>query len=553
MKRSTILLLIAFSLIAVACPTVEPVNPEPEPEPKKDSSTVALSATRQFTVSDLIGKELAQQMNSASDGTYDVSFEGAPMDFSFEDLKDYDGSRLFKSYCKLPIGYDFKLGEKPSVPTGAGSSGEIDLSSILPATVNLGSRSKSMDIGVSGLPEQLSSLESITLTENSRVSVTLSLTNPFFTAGTVTPSFSVDLSKLFESSDAVDDILSFDAPLTKANGWSTTKYFRLSGVNFDPSNYDPEKHRLKLNLGVKLKGKVTYEGMKTTRSRLLSADPNIVLNVTVVLLDIACETITGSFNSKTLDQSATLEMKSLAAASAASIDASNAEVCLDLSGDLPVASKTTLKLTTKRGTRTIGQSGDIVIEMPAAEGGNVASVSKTLRASDEGMSAVLKDAPDALVMKSVTMMDPESKGTVRIGDVYKTSVKPSIRIPLAFKKSFSAEVRDTLPVPTQLKAGLKAGSASLSGEVTNTLPFAAKMTVKLIADDGTVLSSEAEMDVAAGASSPVNLTLTNTAGDGVDRLSKAVVTFKLSGTDDNRPVKQTDAIQADLKVKFQNN
>ena len=78
------------------------------------------------------------------------------------------------------------------------------------------------------------------------------------------------------------------------------------------------------------------------------------------------------------------------------------------------------------------------------------------------------------------------------------------------------------------------------------------MTVKMVDADGAVLTSETSMDVPAGATVPVSMEVRNIAGEGIDRLANTVVTFKFTGTDTPRPIKQTDGIQADLKVKFSN-
>ena len=553
MKRSTLLLLLAFSLIAVACPQVDPDNPEPTPEPtpKPDSVTVSMSATRKITAADLISASLAEQLTLSDDGTYAVSCEGSPVVMPFDGLKDYDGARPFRKYCNFPISYDFNLGKKPSLPSDAGY-GDVDLSKVMPATYNLGSRSKGTTIYAPALPDGLTSVESISLNENSRIRVTLSIPNCFFTDGTVTPSFSVDMRQFFESSDAVDGILSFDAPLTKENGWSYTKIFRLSGVIFDPANFDPQANKLKIDARIGLSGKVAYEGMKTTRSLLSAADEKMKLNVTVVLLDVGCESITGSFSYNTKVMSNTLDLRDFASVAGTTLDTKHAEIWLGLTGDLPVESAATVSLTTKRSRRTLGKAEGIQVEMPAANDGQPSSATKTLKSSDTGIAAMLSDMPDELLISSSSATNPESKGTMWIGQSYSASVTPSVRIPLAFNKSFSVKLSDTLAAPSQLKAALKKGSASLIGQVSNTLPYPVTMAVKMIDDNGRAVTTETSMRVPAGATTNISMEVKNAVGEGIDSMSRALVTFKVTGVDGSRPLKNTDALQADLKVKFLN-
>lgn len=555
MKRSTLLLLMAFSLIAVACPMVDPDNPRPTPTPTptptNDSTTVSISSTRKIGATDLFDKDMAKLVTLSGDGTYAFNFEGESFPMAIDGLKSYDGARPFRKYCNFPISYNFNLGAKPSVPTGA-SYGEFDLMTVLPATVNLGSRSKGQTLYAPALPEGLKYVESIALTENSRVSVTLTLLSPPFTDGTVTPSFSVDMRRFFESSDAEEGFLNFDAPLSKANNWTYTKVFRLTGAVFEPEKYDPSTKTLTIDARIGLSGTVAYNDMKGTRASLAAADDLMLLNVTVVLYDVACETITGKFDYKSKEQSTTLDMHSLTAAAAKTIDASGATIRLDMTNNMPLPTSTTSSLVTKRSRRTIGKAEGIEIEAPAASGDNVASASRTLDSFDTGIAKLLAEAPDELIVSGVARTNQETLTTLSLGSSYVNTLKPSVQIPIALNKNFGTEVSDKLTAPSELKAALKKGPATLIGEVSNSLPLAATMTVKMVDADGSVLTTETSMDIPAGATVPVNMAVRNATGEGIDRLANTIVTFKLTGTENPRPLKQTDGIQADLKVKFSN-
>ncbi len=555
MKRSTLLLLVALSLIAVACPMVDPDNPKPTPTPTptptNDSTTVSLSTTRKFTAAELLGRETASLLTVTGDGTYALAFEGEPFALPLDNLKNYDGGRPFRKYCNFPISYNFKLGAKPPVPTGA-SYGEFDLSTVMPATVNLGSRSKGKTLYAPALPEGMKYVESITLTENSRVSVTLSLLSSPFTGGTVTPSFSVDMRKFFESSDAEDGFLNFDAPLNKENNWTYTKIFRLTGAVFEPEKYDPSTQTLTIDARIGLSGTVAYNDMKATRSSLAGADDTMLLNVTVVLYDVACETITGKFDYKSKEQTGTLDMHGLSSAVSKAVNASNAAIRLDMTNNMPVPTKSVSSLTTKRARRTLGKVEGIEVEATAASGETEGEGSRTFTSSDAGIAKLLFEAPDELLISASAQTDSETLTTLLLGGSYASTLKPSVEIPLALNKNFSAEVRDTLAAPAQLKAALKKGPAQLSGQVSNGLPMPVTMTVKMIDDVGMAVTAETTLEIPASSTAPIDMSVRNTAGEGIDNLTSAVVSFKVTGTDTARPLKSTDALQAELKVKFQN-
>ena len=555
MKRSTLLLLVALSLIAVACPMVDPDNPKPTPTPTptptNDSTTVSLSTTRKFTAAELLGRETASLLTVTGDGTYALAFEGEPFPLPLDGLKNYDGGRPFRKYCNFPISYNFNLGKKPSVPSGAGY-GEFSLSTVLPAKVNLGSRSKGTSIYAPALPEGLVHVESITLSEQSRISVTLSLLSTPFTGGTVTPSFKVDMRKFFESAEAEDGILSFDAPLTKENNWTCTKIFHLTGAVFDPANYDPSTRTLKIDARIGLSGSVAYEDMKGTRSSLSNADDAMLLNVTVVLYDVTCESVTGKFDIKSKEQNTTLDMHGLSSSVSKAVNASNAAIRLDMTNNMPVPTKSVSTLTTKRSRRTLGKVEGIEVEATAASGETEGKGSRTFTSSDAGISKLLSEAPDELIVSASAQTDPETLTTLMLGGSYASTLKPSVEIPLALNKNFSVEVRDTLAAPAQLKTALKKGPAQLSGQVSNGLPMPVTMTVKMIDDVGMAVTAETTLEIPASSTAPIDMTVRNTAGEGIDNMTSALVTFKVAGTDNARPLKSTDALQAELKVKFQN-
>ena len=549
MKRFTFpLLALLTMLVATACPEKDPNKDKPTPTPTPtppDSVTVSIATTRKVTASDLLGSELGAMAQVGDDGTYAVSLSSEPVPFSFQALEKYNGSRPFGLYCNYPISYSFNLKAKPTT----NQTGEIDLSSLLPSTINLGSRKKSQDIYGAALPDGMTSLEAITLTEQSRVRVTLTIPDCYFTEGTVTPSFSVDMRKLFESDEEVDGFLNLDAPLSKENNWTFTKEFRLIGAPVNPEYYDAKAHNVRINAQIGLKGTVAMEGLKTTSSKLASAPDMTKLTVTVVMLDICCETFTGKFDFKTKEVQSTFNTRALTASGAPALDLSKSSVGFSLEGDMGVATNTAVALTARRKSRTYG-SADVTLALPGAVDGKATATKSFTAADGEGFANILSQAPDELVIVAKSATDTEVTGTLTVGKTGNVSLTPSLNIPVALGKDFSTEVSETVSVPAQLKEALKKGSVRVFGDVSNSLPLNAEIRLKLVDDNGFALSEEAKFSLSADSKASLDMTLRNTSGTGIDAATKAVITTKLTGMDNARLIKKDDNLQADLKVKL---
>ena len=551
MKRFTFpLLALLTMLVATACPEKDPNNNNhnqnpPAPTPP-DSVTVSIATTRKVTAADLLGSELGAMAQVGSDGTYVVSLsseEAVP--FTLQALEKFEGRRPFALYCNYPVSYSFNLKAKAKTD----QTGEIDLSTLLPSTINLGSRRKSQAVYGASLPDGLTYLEHITLTEQSRVKVTLTIPDCYYTEGTVTPTFSVDMRKLFESDEEVDGFLTLDAPLTKENNWTFTKEFHLSGVPLNPDNYDAKAHNVRLDAEIGLSGTVAMEGLKTTSTKLAAAPDMTKLNVTVVMLDVACETVTGKFDYKSKEVQSTFNTRALTASGAPTLDLSKSSIGFSLEGDMGVTTNTSVSLSARRKNRTYG-SADMTLVLPGAVDGKATAAKSFTAADGEGFANILSQAPDELVIVAKSATDTEAIGTLTAGKSGNVSITPSLNIPVALGKDFSTEVTETVSVPSQLKEALKKGSVRVFGDVSNNLPLNAEIRLKLVDDNGFALSEEAKFSLSADTKSALDMTLRNTSGTGIDAATKAVITTKLTGVDNARLIKKDDNIQADLKVRL---
>lgn len=532
------LTLLAACTLLTACPKPEP---EPIPVPKPDE-TVSLGQTALISGESLLAEGLAPCLQQQTDGSLAFRCTGAPFSLTFDILKDYDGAKPFARYCNTTIGYDFNLGSKPAVPAEAPET--IDLSSILPSVVDLGYRSKGMTIYLSGLPEEVIALEDIHLSESSHFDVTLSVTSPFFTEGAIIPEFSVDMRAFFNSPDAQDGILSFDAPLTAENGYRAQKIFRLDGVPFNPDNFDAERHNLKLDARVGLSGLVRFEGLKTTKTRLAEAPDNLLINVTVVLRDVNCDAVTGRFSYQTKAVTGTLNLP--AGLAALDLDPIGTAVQLDMTSNLSGPAEARVDLTSRRSRRTIGTVPDLRMPLPiAAPGSTVTSVFRLQEAGD--LSPLFARMPDEFLFSTSAAMLEDQACTVLLGQDRRVEMTPGTVIPFVPGSSFSMTLSDTLNVPSKIAAALKAQPLELQGEMVNTLPLDVDMTLTLIDDTGRAISRAVSQSFAAGSTTAIQQEIVP-ATTATDNLSKAVVVYQLHGVATPRVIKAGDKLQASLSI-----
>ena len=537
----SILHLLAFSaafMLLTACPKPDT---EPIPVPRPDE-TVSLGQTGAITGQSLVAESLQSLLVQQADGGLAFSHTDAPFSLSFDILKTYDGAKPFARYCNYPIDYNFNLGAKPAVPAEAPE--EIDLTGILPATIDLGYRSKGMSIYLSGLPEEVIALEGIQLAESSHFDVTLSIVSPFFTEGSVIPEFSVDMRAFFNSPEAVEGILHFDAPLTAANGYKATKIFHLDGVPFDPDNFDASRHNLRLDARVGLSGTVALEGLKTTKTRLAAAPADLLINVTVVLRDVSCTSVTGRFSYQTKAVTGTLNLPSALAAMA--IDPAGSSVELDMTSNLSVPAQALVDLTTRRSRRTIAEVSGMRMPLAvAAPGSSTTSVFKLQEAGD--LSPLFARVPDEFLFETSAATQEDQTCTVLLGQNNVVTLTPNVVIPFVPASTFDMSLADTLSVQSKVGTALKAQPLGLQGEMVNTLPLDVDMAFTLIDDTGRTLSRPVTQTFAAESTTAIRQEIV-AATAATDNLSKAVVVYRIRNPKSPRPIRASDKLQATLNI-----
>lgn len=542
MKRlSHIFACAAAFVLLTACPGTDP-QPDPQPQPAPDV-TVSLGVAR-IGVDSFIDEAVKPLLEKDGDGSYRIASKGETFSVPIDLFKDYDGSRPFKRYCNYDVAYNFQLGQKPAVPA---SSGEvIDLTGILPATFNLGNRSKSTTVYFSGLPNEILALEGIQLTPESRFEVTLSMVKPFFTDGTITTAFAVDMRKFFGSPEAVDGLLRFDAVLTPENGYKASKIFHLSDVAFEPGNFNAQNHNVRVDARIGLSGVVTYDGMKTTRARLNAAPAAMELNATVVLLDLAAESVTGQFDYSTRAVSGNLKLQP--GLDALGVDFSDAEVCLGVETGLSHPFDATVGVQSKRNRVNAGSVSGIVVPLPVAEFGATARSEVDL-GEEADLSPVFAKAFDEMVFSVAASTRKDASGTMTLGKQNSFDFTPSLSVPLRFGTSFDKTFKETLSVPRSVGEALVTKTVELFGELSNQLPMDVEMTVVLTDDTGRALTRPVSSVFKADSQTAVKMAV-NGVGSGTSAITKAEVQYRIYGVQGSRPVKESDGVSALLNIKI---
>ena len=532
-----------------------------------ENLSLPLASTAQMTVSDLLGDRLGDLISVGSDGFYALHYQSDPISFTFDGLKDYDGSGPFRRYINFPISYDFPFFSKPTRTPVFDEDGVADLTGYLPAKVSLGNMSKSASLSVPRLPDELVGVSSITLSDDSRFRLTLSIPDCMLTEGTVTPDLNIDLSEFFESTDEVDGILKFDTPLTPENNFTASKEFHLHKVVFDPKNFNPQTHTLMLKAGVSFNGSCTLTGLKTDREHFANAPATTPLQISVIFLKANCVAVEGQYDYKISDISSTINFSDVVAELAEklgdsdfSIELSDPEILLDVNTNITIPTKANLSLQARKNRSRYAEINNILINFPYAEPGK--SVQRRIRIArtpleEEGVDNVLVDLnklvsriPDEIQVSVAASTRKEMTAELRLGEVYSIAAYPSLRIPLAFGASTKLTFRDTLPISESLARLIRENAVQLTGTLTNTLPIQIDMNLVLADDTGKTVADPITQKISAESTSDISLPIKKRSGDAINGLSQAFLTFQVSGITQSRPIRANDFVQAQLGIRL---
>jgi hypothetical protein len=529
-----------------------------------DDLTLPLARSGRVTAGDLLGERMGQYIHEEPNGDYIIQYVSDSITFTFDGLKDYDGSGPFRRYINYPISYGFPFFSKPDTPT-FDKEGVADLTGMIPATIDLGDVSRTKAISVPRLPDELLALKSIRLSDDSCFEFTLTIPNCMFTEGTVLPDLNIDLSEFFESRDAEDGILKFNTPLDASNGYTVTKIFHLDKVVFNPDNYDPKTHTLMLQAGLRFSGSCTLSDLKTDRTHYAKAPATTVLRASVVLLKVDCEAVEGIYEyhvdkNTTLDMSDLVEKVTSRLGEGFSLASAHPEVLLDANTNIPVPTWGKVDIQAKKNRARYAEIKNILVDFPYAAPGETAT--GRIRLSDTPQSdpdvedvfvdftKLMSRIPDEIQVSVDASTYTDKSGELQLGESYRIGVTPQLRIPLALGTDMKLEIRDTIPLPETLGKLMKDNDPVLTGELVNSLPLDIDMTLIIVNDAGISLIEPATQHISAKSTVPINIPLVNLVEDGIVWLNRAILTFQVTGTQEAQVLNANDYMEADLRLRM---
>ena len=554
MNKTFFCFLMALGLVCLcACDGPDPVpDSNSTPVPRQDVSS-SLGETDKLTVASILGNDVAALLACDQDGVCSLDFSGESFSLSADPLSDFDGSKMFSRFLGVPLTTSFTLAGKPSAP---GNDNEIDLSALLPDRLNGGSLSQSYTFGFNGFPNSLTELQGVGLSDDSVFEVTVSIANPCFTAGTIRPTFTVDLSSLFGVRGAENGLLTFDVELTPENRYSTVKTFHPESFTVDAGKFNATTKSLSSNLYISGKVTATHEGLRTTRQRLSSASAPFKLNIRLVLKKVTIDRFTGKFKFNVKDASGAVDLSALGTKTLANgqtleslgFDPAAGKLFLDVESLFPLEADAKVAVTARRQGWAAGSVKDLPLVIPALTEGGAAKVRHDLSQSGN-LSPVLKRVASEMVF-SVGAKMRDDVATFRVGEPAKATFVPSVSIPLCFGAGLDFSSEERLALPQQVVAALKDGTLTLSGTIANGFPVSLTTVIVLVDAAGAAVSEPVSLACPADSHTPVQQLVKVLQGASLDDARSVLVKYTVKGVDGSRPFKVTDAIQTSLDAKI---
>lgn len=177
-------------------------------------------------------------------------------------------------------GYDISVNVNPfqrnqtifpnSIIRQAGELSPVDAVTLPNSTITLDLLSET--IPAFEIPSSIETINSVTLNDNSRVSITLSLSNSILTEGTITPNIEVNLSDFLNFAEGGGSLDLSSIVLDASNGFSATRNYPISGINI--AKLDKEK-------SVTVTGSIAVSGAKSTKAKCASSTGDLGINISV--------------------------------------------------------------------------------------------------------------------------------------------------------------------------------------------------------------------------------------------------------------------------------
>ena len=527
-----------------------------------DDITIPLGQTGPLSIGSLLGEKMSDFIVPMDDGTCAIQYTSKAVNITLNELKKLDGAAPFQRFCDYPLNHDFSLFSKPQNPS-FNSQGEADLSSSIPSRIELEGKSQSFDFSFSGLPPEIVSLNSVSLSKKSRIDVTLSIPDCLLTGGTVTPDLSLDVGSFLVSDAFPDGIIKIKPALNSGNGYKATTTIYFSKLALSSKNFNAADHSLSLNASMKFSGSCTISQPRTSRDKHAKAPDDVKLEATIVLHDFAISEVEGAFD-YTYKSQVTFQLGDL---SASITDKLNKDICFDFTDPtilLDVESNLTIPITAKLGLTArqnkvnYAQVNNIPITLPVATSG--AFVSKRFRISGnppkkQGEEAIARDLsgllskiPDDMIINAEVATKSDKTAVLRVGENYRVTISPQIIIPLSFGPNLKIAIRDTLDIPAQFGTLIEKNSFQVKGEIDNGFPLQFTFSFVMVDKDGVALTETVNQTLTASTTNEVELNLAKLPDADPTQITSAILSFEMDGIPDGRPIKTDDALLANLHL-----
>ena len=533
-----------------------------------DSLTVPVGETAKLTMKDLLGNEAVSFLQTAEDGSYQISVS----------------DQMNVSSSMPAINTSLNLGGlAPSVEieildlTDVASSPYLALlpqnDEIALATyVSTISDPVAVDTNIQvvmqlDLPEGVKDLSKVKFTDASKMTISLSVPDCPLTDGELNPAITVDFSSLLTIAGGGSINLS-ELKLNKTNNYQASKQYSVQELNIAPGDFNANLHQLALDKKVTVAGNAVVTDPKTTPAKISTAS-KLKVNVAVTLSNLQIDQVEAKVGYNLSQQNVTLELGDLTGAFGdkleVTLDLHNPYLKFDLTTNLgiPAAVQATLVPWKNNQAKTENQV-QVNLSMDAAPSATQTSTMKYFIAShDESrpagytyvnadIASLIKLMPDSVrVTFDVTTIDTQT-AVLEPSATYNFNVAYQVGVPLQVGPDFRLALRDTLEVGSVGKYLALAEAVAVTGAVENSLPLNLKMVVGFTDENNNAiaLAKAAEQAIAAGnldgsaTTTPLDVEVKFADKNAAQNVTKVVLSFEITSGGVARAVNKDDYVKA---------
>lgn len=533
-------------------------NLDPEITLGGEDLKINIGSTKKFRLGDIVSS--LGGLKSNDDGSYGVVIGTDPVNVSLEGLKRIKANVSVDNSLSSLNDISVFMATVPEIDadTFAAMSEEIDLGDRLQPSYTAETLSHEVDIRFKGLPKEIVSLKDVKLSEGAKLRVTVSAPDCILTGGSLVPDLSVDITRLFDVGNSAGIHFS-GVELNPSNGFKSEMDFPLYGLVIGPDSFDASTRTLTLKDNVSVKGEVSLNNPKTTKTRYLQADKNIRLKVTVEVLGVSVEALTGGFEYSVSNIQTTFTLGGLFGGfdfDSAVLDFSNPTLDLVVDTNLGVPVTADIEFVPIKGGNELDTKVLSTIEIPAVPDPSdpkkfVYHFSKSGEPEGENVGvkadlpALLRTIPDVVKINIAAVTDKASDGTIILGKNYDMSVKMDVNVPMSFGKDLRIDYRDTVKFSlTGMETLLNSNTLVLGGLLDNSMPLDYKLSVDLVDYQYRPIAATMTQEVKADSKTDLNMVLKKDESSTGVSMYALILCFSLTSGSDNAKLNEDNYIQA---------